>query len=57
MFDKYAKPVVSNYKKNYQSDLKILTNVVGLCGIEAVRDMKLNSILGDEKGWFKKIFN
>lgn len=56
MFKKYVQPKILTYKKNYQSDIDCLTNIVGLCGIESVRDMKLNSIL-DKRGWIDKLFN
>lgn len=57
LYDKYLEPILNSYKLNYDTDLKVLESIVGKCGIEAVRDFKLNSLLGgEEKGFFNKIF-
>jgi hypothetical protein len=59
LYKKYIKPILDSYKLNYDTDVKVLEDIVSKCGIEAVRDFKINSILSekDNRGFFGKLFN
>ena len=58
LYEKYIISLLKNSDKNIVTDTKILNNIVSKCGIEAVRNAKLNDILDDnKKGFFKKIFS
>lgn len=56
LYEKYIKPILNSYKLNYETDIKVLESIVSKCGVEAVRDFKINSILSEKKGFFKNLF-
>ena len=61
LYEKFIKPKLSKSIKSYQTDVSFLENLVSKCGIEAVRDMKVNKVLSipekSDEGWLKKLFN
>lgn len=58
LFDKYITPKMNLSRKNNETDKNVLINIASKCGLDVVRDMKLNSILNEDgkKGWFKSLF-
>jgi len=57
LYEMYIDPILKNYKLSYQDDVNVLASIVNKCGIQAARDYKLNTVLGEEKkGIFGKLF-
>jgi len=57
LYNMYILPMITSYEKSYQDDVYVLSKIVNKCGVQAARDYKLNTVLGEEKkGIFGKLF-
>jgi len=57
LYNMYILPIISGYEKGYQDDVNVLSSIVNKCGVQAARDYKISTVLGEEKkGIFGKLF-
>jgi hypothetical protein len=59
LYDTFITPKLSRHPRNFNSDMVVLSGMASKCGLDVVREIKLNSILGEtesKKSWISKLF-